>query len=412
MEYLLIFSFGIVIGAAVVLLINFLRRREASQLAKELIDQTESQKIQDLELLIGRIKDSFGALSLEALSKNTNEFLKLANQSFSQQTQSNAQELDGKKELIDQTLESMKGELQKVHSLVSDFEKDREQKFGEVSTQLKNTAAQTEKLRDTTDHLKTALASRDVRGQWGQRMAEDVLKLAGFIEGINYQKQKALSTGTKPDYTFLLPQNLIVNMDVKFPLDNYTFHINAESDSDKQAFKKKFLQDARDRIKEVTTREYINPSENTVDYVIVFIPNEQVYGFINENDRTILDDALKNKVIFCSPLTLYAILAVIRQAVDNFNLEKTAAQILSLLGTFNKQWDAFLKSLEKMGKKIDDAQNEFHTLTTTRRKQLDRPLKQIEDLRKQKGIPLDAALPEGEAFDDSPDSADRDSDIQ
>jgi DNA recombination protein RmuC len=101
---------------------------------------------------------------------------------------------------------------------------------------------------------------------------------------------------------------------------------------------------------------------------------------------------------------LYAILAVIRQAVDNFNLEKTAAQILSLLGTFNKQWDAFLKSLEKMGKKIDEAQNEFHALTTTRRKQLDRPLKQIEDLRKQKGIPLDAVLPEGEVVDDLQDN--------
>jgi len=404
MEYVLVLSIGVIIGAAIVLLINFLRRRDASDLAKELLNEAESRKIQDLEMLIGRIKDSFGALSLDALSKNTDEFLKLANRSFSQQTQLNVQELDGKKGLIDQTLESMKGELQKVQNLVSDFERDREQKFGEVSTQLKNTATQTEKLRETTDHLKTALASRDIRGQWGQRMAEDVLKLAGFIEGINYQKQKVLSAGTKPDFTFFLPQNLIVNMDVKFPLDNYTFYVNAESDADKQAFKKRFLQDARDRIKEATTREYINPSENTVDYVIVFIPNEQVYGFINENDRTILDDALKNKVIFCSPLTLYAILAVIRQAVDNFNLEKTAAQILSLLGTFNKQWDALFKSLEKMGKKIDEAQNEFHTLTTTRRKQLDRPLKQIEDLRKQKGIPLDAALSEEEVVDDLPDN--------
>lgn len=400
MEYILVFFLGIILGAAIVLLINFLRRREAKQIAQELIAQTETQKIQDLESLINRIKDSFGALSLEALSKNTNEFLKLADQSFSKQTQFGQQELEGKKKLIDQTLDSMKGELQKVQNLVTDFEKDREQKFGEISTQLKTTAQQTEKLRDTADHLRSALASRDVRGQWGQRMAEDVLKLAGFIEGINYKKQKALNTGTKPDYTFLLPQDLIVNMDVKFPLDNYTHYINTESDSDKQNFKKKFLQDARDRIKEVTTREYINPAENTVDYVIVFIPNEQVYGFINENDRTILDDALKSKVIFCSPLTLYAILAVIRQAVDNFNLEKTAAQILSLLGAFNKQWDAFLKSMEKMGKRIDEAQNEFHSLTTTRRKQLERPLRQIEELRTQKGIPIEQALPETDIIEE------------
>ena len=59
----------------------------------------------------------------------------------------------------------------------------------------------------------------------------------------------------------------------------------------------------------------------------MFIPNEQVYAFINEHDRLLLDDALRNRVILCSPITLYAILAVIRQAVENFNLEKTTEQI-------------------------------------------------------------------------------------
>jgi DNA recombination protein RmuC len=183
-------------------------------------------------------------------------------------------------------------------------------------------------------------------------------------------------------------------MDVKFPLDNYFNFFKSESDIDKLTYKKKFLQDVRGRIKEVTTRDYINPADNTVDYVIVFIPNEQVYGFINENDREVLDDALKSKVIVCSPLTLYAILAVMRQAVDNFNLEKTASQILSLLGTFNNQWKAFLKSLEKMGKKIDEAHDEYNALTSTRRKQLERPLRQIEELRKQKGIPIDSQIVE------------------
>jgi len=126
-----------------------------------------------------------------------------------------------------------------------------------------------------------------------------------------------------------------------------------------------------------------------VDYVIVFIPNEQVYAFINEHDSSLLDQALKDKVILCSPITLYAILAVIRQAVDNFNLEKTAAQIMSLLGTFNKQWNSFINSFDKMGKKIEEAQREYNHLTSTRRNQLERPLRQIADLRQQRGITED-----------------------
>jgi len=387
MEYLLVFIIGVVLEAGIVLIINWLRRQEAKTIAQELISQTESQKVQDLEAIINRIKESFGALSLEALSKNTEEFLKLANETLSKQTQMGEKELEGKKKLIDQTLETMKGDLQKVQDLVTQFEKDREKKFGELANQLKFTAEQTGKLQETANKLHTALASTKVRGQWGERMAEDVLRLAGFIEGINYQKQKTLETmTTRPDYTFLLPQNLKVNMDVKFPLDNYLRYLEAGEEPQKEMYKNQFLRDVRGRIKEVMTRDYINPEENTVDYVIVFIPNEQVYAFINENDSSVLDEALKNKVILCSPITLYAVLAVIRQAVDNFNLEKTAAQILSLLGAFNKEWDKFLKSLEKMGKKIEEAQKEFLTLTSTRRKQLERPLREIEDLRKQNGI--------------------------
>lgn len=394
MEHLVVFIIGVIFGAAIVLIINWLRRREAQAIAQELISQVESQKIQDLEILINRIKESFGSLSLVALSKNSEEFLKLAGETLSKQMQIGEKELEGKKKLIDQTLEAMKVDLQKVQDLVTQFEKDRERKFGELANQLKLTAEQTGKLQETANKLYTALASTRVRGQWGERMAEDVLRLAGFIEGINYQKQKTLET-TRPDYTFLLPQNLKVNMDVKFPLDNYLRYLEAGEESQKEMYKTQFLKDARKRIMEVTTRDYINPEENTVDYVIVFIPNEQVYAFIIENDRSLLDEALKNKVILCSPITLYAVLAVIRQAVDNFNLEKTAAQILSLLGAFNKQWSAFLKSLEKMGKKIEEAQNEFLTLTTTRRKQLERPLREIEDLRKQKGI-AEASLIEGD----------------
>ncbi len=396
MEYLAVFIIGVVLGAVVVLIINWMRRQEAKAIAQELIAQTESQKVQDLEVLINRVKESFGALSQEVLSKSTGEFLKLADATLSKQTQMGEKELEGKKKLIDQTLVAMKGDLQKVQDLVTGFEKDREKKFGELANQLKSTAEQTGKLQETTSQLRTALASSKVRGQWGERMAEDVLRMAGFVEGINYRKQKTLETvGTRPDYTFLLPQDLTVNMDVKFPLDNYMRYLDADGETDKERHKNQFIKDVRGRIKEVTTREYINPAENTVDYVIVFIPNEQVYAFINENDSSVLDEALKHKVILCSPITLYAVLAVIRQAVDNFNLEKTAAQIMSLLGTFNKQWVNFLKSLEKMGKKIEEAQNEFNVLTSTRRNQLERPLRQIEDLRKQKGVFPELSLDEG-----------------
>ncbi len=339
------------------------------------------------------IEKSFAQLSQEVLRRNSADFLQLAESRLTQQGQANAAALDGKKALIDQSLATMNGELQKVKQCITDFDVRSGQTFGQVGEQLRTTAEKTEKLQETTQRLYSVLANAKARGQWGERMAEDVLRLAGFVEHVNYLKQRVQElNAARPDYTFLLPQELKLNMDVKFPLDNYVKYINEENEAVRQAHKQQFLRDARQRIKEVTTRDYINPTDRTLDYVLVFIPNEQIYCFVNENDPTLLDDGLKSKVIFCSPLTLYAILAVIRQAVDNFNLGKTTAQVLAHFGEFDRQWGLYKESMDKMGKRLEDAVKEYQGLTSTRTNMLERPLGRIKELRTQQGEP-EAVLP-------------------
>ena len=262
------------------------------------------------------------------------------------------------------------------------------EKFGDLTGQLKLARDQTADLARTTNALRAALASTKKRGQWGERMAEDVLRAAGFSEGINYQKQKAMAGGGgRPDFTFFLPKGLLLNMDVKFPLDNYMRYLESESDLEQSTFKSSFLKDVKARIKEVTGREYINPEQNTLDYVLLFIPNEHIYAFIHEQDSSILDESMKGRVILCSPLTLFAVLAVIRQAVDSFALERTSNEILSLLAAFKKQWNLFMGKFEVLGKRINDAQKEYEALTTTRRRQLERPLNRVDELRTRRGLP-------------------------
>jgi DNA recombination protein RmuC len=337
--------------------------------------------------LTEELKASFGSLSLDALSK----FLEMAKSKLDAERDTHAQDLEAKKGLIDQQLRQMTAELEKVSTLVKDLEKDRVEKFGQLASQLKAATEQTTVLVQTTATLREALSSTKARGQWGERMAEDVLRLAGFIENVNYVKQKAIAgSGSRPDFTFLLPRKLKLNMDVKFPLDNYLKLLDAKSDPERARYRADFLRDVKARVKEVATRDYINPEQNTVDSVLLFIPNEQIYAFIHEQDSAILDDGIRQGVVFCSPLTLFAILAVIRKAVDNFSLEQTSNEILSLLGDFKKQWGEFLGKLELVGKRIGDAQKEYEALTTTRRRQLEKPLNRIEDLRMQRNLPIAA----------------------
>lgn len=390
MEFIVAFLIGVLVGGAAVLAAGWIRKREAGAVARELLTQTQAEKVSDLNAIIDNLKVSFDALSLNALSRNTDQFMKLAQQTLSGQALSGGKELEGKKQLIDQTLEAMKSELGRVKDCIQTLEKDRESKFGELAAQLKTASESNRRLQETAEQLKLALVNSKTRGQWGERMAEDVLRLAGFLEGINYKKQRQLEGGSnRPDFTFLLPRDLKLNMDVKFPFDNYLRYLEAGGEGERENYKSAFFKDVRERIREVGSREYINPEAKTVDWVLVFIPNEQLYGFILENNSTFIDDALQSKVIPCSPLTLYAILSVIRQGIDNFQLEQSAARILALMGSFAKQWSAFMASFEKMGKKIEEAQREFNSLASTRRTQLERPLVQIEELRRQKGIAAD-----------------------
>ncbi|MEO0225920.1 MAG: DNA recombination protein RmuC, partial [candidate division WOR-3 bacterium] len=101
MFYLGFFILGLIIGGLIVYFIFYFKKQDAHKIAQQIIAQAEEKKNQELELIINRIKESFGSLSLEALSRNTDQFLKLANETLSRQTQSSVKELEEKRQLID-----------------------------------------------------------------------------------------------------------------------------------------------------------------------------------------------------------------------------------------------------------------------------------------------------------------------
>jgi DNA recombination protein RmuC len=245
--------------------------------------------------------------------------------------------------------------------------------------------------------LREVLASSKARGQWGERLADDVLRAAGFVEGVNYRKQTGISTGGIPDFTFLLPQNRVLHMDVKFPLDNFLRSLEADAEAEKAAYTKAFLRDVRMRIKEIADRGYTS-TEDAVESVLLFIPNEGIYSFIHEHDPQLIDVALRQKVVLCSPFTLFSVLAVIRQSVDAFMVERTSAEILQCLSGFTVQWEKFSEAIDTLGRRFESAQKAYDELAGTRRRQLQKHLDRVDALRVERG--LDAAVDvehEGEA---------------
>ncbi len=311
----------------------------------------------------------FKSLASDIAKENREDFLNLAGEKFKDISKQADENLTKKKELIDQNLGDMKKTLKSLHD-----------QSVTLSGNLETSSKETQKLQESTSKLREILSSSQKRGQWGERMVEDILDFIGFMEDKNYVKQTQVESGEKPDYTFFLPKEKKLNMDVKFPLASYERYINSELDEEQESHKKDFLRDVKLHIKAIAGRAYVNPGEGTLDYVLMFIPNESIYGFINQEDTQLIDYALEKKVLLCSPLTLYAMLSLIYQATRNFAMEEKATEVMNLLNAFRLQWDKYVEVMDKMGRSLEAAQKDYDTMVGTRKKQLEKPLSKIEEI--------------------------------
>ena len=275
----------------------------------------------------------------------------------------------GKWGLIDKNLEEMSKRLKSI-----------EKESIELNKGIRNSENATDDLRDKTGKLSLLLAGSKSRGDWGERMAEDIIDFIGLKEGISYEQQTTTKSSKHPDFTFNLPKEKKINMDVKFPLDNYRAYLDSENKESKKLYKEKFFRDVKNRIKEVTTRDYIDPSSGTLDFVLLFIANESVYNFINEQDTTVIDEALKQQVLLCSPLSLYAILSLIHQSVNNFVVEQRTSEVLKQFQNFSQEWEKYKKKTTDMGNSLQASMNHYNQLVTARNNKLEVPLDKIKGI--------------------------------
>jgi DNA recombination protein RmuC len=360
--------------------------QQAAVLQRNHLEQMAGRQQAELEQLVARQREL-----LEGVAAAQQKAL-AANVAASQH------DLAAKKDVIDARLDEvrheLRAELDRLGQAVQQLGQLSAHRFGQVDQSLRAHAEITGTLAESTRSLREALANPKARGQWGERMAEDVLRLAGFVENVNYVKQTQLEGGTGlPDFTFRLPKGHVLYMDVKFPLSAYLRFLEASTDAERSAHREAFLRDVRLRVRELAARDYgTSGTAPAVDYVLMFLPNEQITGFIHEHDPDLIEHAMAQKVVLCSPLTLFAFLGVIRQAFDNFMIEQTSDEILKLLGRFSQQWTKFSESLDTVKRRFDSVQREFDGLVSTRRRMLERPLADLEDLRRQRNLPVEGQL--------------------
>ncbi len=334
-----------------------------------------------------------------AVQAALNQVAVMGSQQLGAQTAAASADLAAKKDVIESRLgqiqTDVRTDLDRLSTLVSQLGESTSQRFGQVDSSLRAHAEITQHLTGMTQGLREALASPNNRGQWGERMAEDILRSAGFIEHKQYRKRTAVEGDGQgiPDFTFLMPKGQVLFMDVKFPMAAYLRYLDATTDAERSTHRATFLRDVRMRVKELAKREYASAdSRAAVDNVLLFVPNETLSAFIHENDPVLIDEAMRQNVVICSPLTLFAFLGIIRQAFDNYVMEQTSQEMMQLLGKFAQQWGKYSDSIERVKKQFDTVQRSFDDLATTRKRALERPLKDLEALRLDRGVAVDGEL--------------------
>ena len=381
----MVYLLGALLLAALIAIALLARRLLAAAERASALDPGEREQLaQMMRAEVLRLQEEVQSAGVQQLVVQNKSLL-------AQETARGEEQLKARQQEIDRALGEVRRELEGLREFVLTVDKQRGQSIVELATVTRESGRQTELLRQETKRLNEVLSGAQSRGQWGERMAEDVLRLAGMIEGVQYEKQRALGDGARPDFTFLI-EGKRLNMDVKTPMAHYQRYLSAASDAERAAEARAFRADVRARISEVCGRDYIDPEAGTLDYVLVFIPNEQVYAFLHENDPDLIDEALAQRVVLCSPLTLFAVLAVIRQAAENFRFAKRTDEVLRALGAFGAEWRKFKDQMGKLERALESARRAYDALAGTRTRQLDRRLERIGELGAEQGLPAGSPL--------------------
>ncbi len=287
-----------------------------------------------------RFKDTFKALSAEALAGNNEQFARQA----------------------ENKVKPLKEALDRYDKHVREIEKQ----YGGVSKMLEALGASNKQLEQQTSHLVSALRDPRVKGRWGEVTLRRVVEVAGMSAHCDFVEQVSVDTEQgrqRPDLVVTLPGKRTIIVDSKAPTGAY---LDAVAASDEETRKQCLIRHARavrEHMKNLAGKAYWRQFNNTPDLVVLFLPGESFFSAALEQDRTLIEDGAQQRVILATPTTLIAVLRAVaygwqqRQVADNarqiadagkelFDRITTFAEHLAGIGThFRKATDEYNKAV-------------------------------------------------------------------
>jgi DNA recombination protein RmuC len=356
---------GLLIGAGLVYIwlqrqLSEKRQRLAAleaQYASE--EKSAEEKFALLEQARDQLKESFQALSSEALSKNNESFLNLAKTTLEKYQEGAKGDLDKRQEAINKTVEPVGIALKTFNERVEKIEERRTQTDASLKQQLQQLAESQVQLSKTTGSLVQALRAPQVRGQWGEMQLRRTVEMAGMINYCDFEEQASVETSDgqrqRPDMIIRLPNERVVVVDSKVPLAAYLDALQSEDPDHQKERMVAHARHIRDHIKGLSAKSYWTQFDNAPEFVVLFIPNETIFSAALEQDPELIELGVLNKVILATPTTLIALLKAIAYGWQQEAIAREAKDIAALGKELYERVSVVTGHFTKLGKSLDQS---------------------------------------------------------
>lgn len=353
---------GIAVGALVGWLAGQLQRtRLQSDLEKERAVHVE--RLQAYEAAEARFRDAFSALSVQALNRNSEVFLHLAETRLNQAKTETTADIDVRKKAIEDLLTPMTRVLERVDEEIQNAERRRLQEGASLLQRIASLDAVGRELQSETRRLVDALKRPGVRGRWGELQLKRVVELAGMIGHCDFDEQKTLEgvdRRIRPDVIVHLPGGKQVVVDAKVPLDAYLRALEAPDDASRQALLVEHARQVRAHLTQLGAKSYFTDVPSSPEFVVMFLPGEMFFSAALEQDPTLIEFGVDRKVIPASPTTLIALLRAVAYGWQQDAIEENARKISDLGRSLHDAVRALAGHFDDLGSKLKSSLDAYN----------------------------------------------------